>query len=31
MAFNRKALWKALIASFAVYLLPIFTVHAHFV
>jgi hypothetical protein len=31
MAFNRKALWKALIASFAVYLLPIFTVHVLFV
>ena len=31
MARNRKALWKALIASFAVYLLPIFTVHVLFV
>ncbi len=31
MARNRKALRKALIASFAVYLLPIFTVHVLFV
>jgi hypothetical protein len=28
---NRKALWKALIASFAVYLLPVVTVHVLFV
>ena len=27
MTLNRKALWKALIASFSVYLLPVFTVH----
>ncbi len=31
MTFSRKALWKALIASFSVYLMPLATVHVVFV
>ena len=31
MTLNRKVIWKALIASFSVYLLPLVTVHIFFV